>query len=97
MSVPSDPSLNRLYLRSLLRLHLSISLVYLGWFLVVAIGLPLVFWQWPGIAGHRVLGVPIAWWTLGVVAYPILVLLGALYVRSVESAEEEYSELADQT
>lgn len=97
MSAPADPSLTHLYLRSLLRLHLSISLVYLAWFLVVAVGLPLVFWQWPDLAAQRVLGVPLAWWTLGGGAYPILVGLGALYVRSVESAEEEYSELADQT
>ncbi len=86
-----------LYLRSLLRLHLSISLAYLGWFVLLALGLPLVFWIWPGLTAVRVLSVPLAWWILGVVTYPILVLLGALYVRSVESAEAEFSELADET
>ena len=90
-------SLRPLYLRSLLRLHLSISLVYLAWFLLLALGVPLVFWFFPEAAEFRVLSIPIVWWLLGVVAYPIMLLLGVLYVRSVESAEDEFTELADDT
>jgi putative solute:sodium symporter small subunit len=86
-------SLDQVYLRSLLRLHLSISFTYLGVFALMAVGLPVVFWLFPDLAGVRLLGVPLVFWLLGVVSYPMLVLLGGLYVRSVEAAEAEYDEL----
>lgn len=85
------------YLRSLLRMHLSISLTYLAIFLVFALGLPVVFWLFPEMAGIQLLEVPLVFWLLGVVGYPLLVVLGGLYVRSVEDAEAEYDELIEGT
>lgn len=85
------------YLRSLLRLHLSISLTYLAIFLILALGLPIVLWSFPELGGVMVFDVPVVFWLLGVLGYPLLVVLGNLYVRSVEEAEAEYDELVEGT
>ncbi|MGH8874987.1 MAG: hypothetical protein ACRDVM_07035 [Acidimicrobiia bacterium] len=90
-----ETALAPLYLRSLVRVHLSISGVFLAAFAVLAIGLPVVFWIFPSAAALEVAGLPLVFLMLGLVVYPLLVLIGWLYVRAVEDAEEEFSELVD--
>ncbi len=88
--------MDRLYLRSLLRLHMSISLAHLAVFALIALGLPVLFWAFPAVAAFRVGPIPLAWVILGGGGYPILVAIGWSYVRSVEAAETEYTELVDE-
>ena len=90
-----DTALTPLYLRSLIRVHRDISLTFLGGFALLAVGLPVVFWWFPAVAGLTILGVPLAWWVLGVVGYPLLVAAGWLYVRAVEAAEAEFTDLVE--
>lgn len=85
-----------IYLRSLLRMNLSISLLYFGLFIVVALLVPVILWLYPSVAELRLGPIPLAWVFLVAIAYPLLVVLGASYVRSVEEAEAEYSELVDE-
>lgn len=95
-SSQSDAGLKRVYLRSLLRLNLSMSLLYFGAFAAAALGTPLIFWIWPELAAVMVGPIPLGWFLPGVAGYPVMVLIGARYVRSIESAEAEYSELVDE-
>ncbi|MPZ53409.1 MAG: hypothetical protein GEU79_11875 [Acidimicrobiia bacterium] len=88
--------MDRLYLRSLIRLHLSISFVHLGVFAIIALGLPILFWAFPTVAAYRVGPIPLAWVVLGGGGYPVLIAIGWSYVRSVEEAEAEYAELVDE-
>jgi branched-subunit amino acid permease len=85
-----------IYLRSLLRMNLSISLLYFGLFMLIAVLIPVMFWLYPWVAELMVGPIPLAWLVLVVVAYPVLVAFGAGYVRSIEEAEAEYSELVDE-
>jgi hypothetical protein len=43
----------------------------------------------------RVAGVPLPWLLLGLVVYPLLVLLGWVYVRRAERNEQTFSDLVD--
>ena len=49
----------------------------------------------PGLAGYRVLGLPLPWLVLGGAVYPLLVLLGLLYVRQAERNEREFVEFIE--
>lgn len=81
--------------RSLVRVQLALALrtiVALG---VLLGGLPLLFAVWPGSAHIHVLGMPLPWMLLGVLAYPVLIALGALHVRAAERNERSFIALVD--
>jgi hypothetical protein len=80
-------------LAALMRRQLRLSLgVTLG-FAVILAGQPLVAWAWPGYADVTVLGIPLPWLLLALLAFPALALLGLFYVRRAEAIDEEFSEL----
>lgn len=81
------------FLRSLLREQLGLALAVLGLLAGALVPLPLVFHLWPRLADLEVGGVPVAWWGLGGLAYPFLLLLGWQYVRRVERNERDFSDL----
>lgn len=91
-----DSGLGPLYLRSLLRVNLSISLTYFGLFSVLMLLPPILFWFFPQLALITIGPVPLGWVLPIFVLGPGLVLVGARYVRSVEAAEAEYTELIDE-
>lgn len=85
--------LGEIYLGSLMRDQLASAAITLV-LLTIGIGsLPLVFWLAPGLANVALLGVPLPWILLGVLAYPFLVLLGWLYIRRAERNEAAFAEL----
>ncbi|WP_219924316.1 hypothetical protein [Nocardioides campestrisoli] len=68
----------------------------LGVLLVLALtvgALPLLFHLAPHLAEVRLLGVPIPWLLLGVLVYPLLLLLGWVYVRRAEANEADFADL----
>ena len=79
--VDAETPLGAVYLGSLLREQLWLAvrtLVALG----LGLGLvPVLFLLVPGLTDVQVLGLPLAWLVLGVLAYPFLVLLGWRYLR----------------
>ncbi|MBZ5736340.1 hypothetical protein K8Z61_17755 [Nocardioides sp. TRM66260-LWL] len=94
-SDPRDDDLDALYVRALLRDQLALAARTLGTLALVLGALPALFWRWPGLADHRLLGVPLAWLLLGVAAYPLLVLLGWRHVRRAERAEDAFADLCE--
>lgn len=91
--VHEQTELGDVLLRSLLREQLARAagvLAILGATLGV---LPLVFHLWPGLAATEVAGLPLAWLLLGVVVYPLLMLLGWRYVRGAERNERAFADL----
>lgn len=94
--IDAETPMGAIYMRSLLREQLRLALRIL---LVLALSvgaLPLVFHLVPGLAGLRLLGVPLAWLLLGVLVYPWLVLLGWVYVRQAEGNERDFAALVDE-
>ncbi|WP_051218027.1 hypothetical protein [Nocardioides insulae] len=91
--IDHDTPLGEMYVGSLLRAQLGLAARVLLVMLVGLGSLPLVFHLFPGLAGIRMLGIPVPWWLLGVAAYPFLYLLGRHYVRRAEQHESSFAEL----
>ena len=80
-------------LAALMRRQLRLSLGVAGAFAVLLGSQPLIAWLWPRYSEVHVLGIPLPWVLLAVVAFPAMVLLGLFYVRRAEAIDEEFSEL----
>ena len=98
--IDEQTQLGGVYLGSLLREQLWLAIRISG-LLALGVGsLPLLFHVFPGLSEVSVLGMPLAWLLLGILVYPVLVLLGWRYVRSAERNESAFAELlseADRT
>jgi hypothetical protein len=91
--VHEQTALGDIYLKSLLREQLLLAGRILLVLALTLIALPLVFQVWPAVAEWRLLGIPFAWIYLGVLGYPLLVLLGWRYIRRAERNERDFMEL----
>jgi hypothetical protein len=81
------------YLRSLMRSQLRLA-VTLALVLVGTVGLlPILFLRIPALRHGHVLGIPVAWLLLGACCYPVLIALGAIYVRRAERNEADFHDL----
>ena len=94
--IDEETRLGGVYLGSLLREQLFLALRIVA---LLALGIgswPLIFHLAPGLTGVEVIGMPLPWLLLGIVVYPVLVLLGWRYVRSAERNERDFAELLDE-
>jgi hypothetical protein len=91
--IDEQTALGDVYLGSLLREQLLLAARILG-FLALSVGsLPLLFHLFPGLGELDILGLPLAWLLLGVLAYPWLLLLGLRFVRAAERNERDFAVL----
>jgi len=91
--IDAQSPVGEIYMKSLIRSQLRIAIAML-----VAIGLgiggiPLLVWFAPEATDVTLFGIPVVWVFLGGVAYPVLVVVGWLYVRQAERNERQFSEL----
>lgn len=96
VEIDAQSEIGAIYVRSLLRAQLRLAagiLVVLG---LLAGGLPLAFWLWPGVANATFFGVPSSWAILGFGVYPLLCLLGWLFIRGAERNERSFSDVVDE-
>lgn len=91
--IDEQTHLGAVYVRSLLREQLWLAARILTLLLVLVGSLPLVFHLFPGLTDVHALGLPLPWLLLGVVVYPLLVLLGWRYVRRAERNEDAFTDL----
>jgi hypothetical protein len=82
-------------IRSLIRAQLGLAVRVLGVFVALLGGLPLAFAVFPSAGRAEIGGLPVPWLLLGLAAFPMLVLLGLVYVRQAERNEREFAELVD--
>lgn len=80
-------------MRSLLRTQLRLALTALALVGGPLAALPLIFVLAPSVATVSVLGLPLPWLLLGVVAHPVLVLVGWAYARRAAQAEQQFADL----
>lgn len=96
VDIDDETRLGEVYMGSLLREQLRLAVGVLT-VLALTLGLlPLVFHLFPGLARVEVVGAPLAWVLLGVLAYPTLLLLGWAYVRRAERNERDFAELVSE-
>jgi hypothetical protein len=91
--IDEQTGLGEVYMRSLLRSQLRLALSVLAATGVLLGGLPLLFALVPSVAEARVLGAPLPWLLLAVLAYPMLWLAARYYVRQAERNEAEFADV----
>lgn len=91
--IGEQTELGELYLDALIRAQRRLAIRVC---LVAAVGLgglPLLFALAPRLGATHVLGLPLPWLLLGVLAYPFLILLGWRAVVGAERNERDFAEL----
>ena len=84
-------------LRSLTRAQLMLAVRIFAVFGFFLLGLPALFATHRGLADYRIFGLPLPWIILGGAVYPLLVLLGVLYVRQAERNERDFVEFIERS
>ena len=84
-------------LRSLTRAQLMLAVRIFAVFGFFLLGLPALFATHPRLADYRIMGLPLPWVLLGGAVYPLLVLLGFLYVRQAERNERDFVEFIERS
>ena len=91
--IDAQTELGEVYMRSLIRAQLRLALEVLG-VLALTVGTwPLLFERVPWLRHTRLAGVPLPWLLLGLVVYPLLVLLAWTYTRRAERNEQSFDEM----
>ncbi|MET4060010.1 hypothetical protein ABIB35_001555 [Arthrobacter sp. UYP6] len=84
-----------LFIGSLIRSQLRLALVVAGGFMLILLGVPVLLAFLPVIADLTLFTVPMPWFLLGAGVYPLVIVCGALYVRSAARNEERFLDLVD--
>lgn len=82
-------------LRSLTRAQLVLALRIFAVFGSLLVGLPALFASHPDLGRFLVFGIPLPWIILGGGIYPLLVVMGLLYVRQAERHEREFTDMVE--
>jgi len=82
-------------LRALIRAQLVLAVQVLAVLVVLLGGLPLLFVLVPEVGRLEIGGIGVPWLLLGMASFPLLVLLGVVYIRQAERNEREFAELVE--
>lgn len=95
LEIDTQSEIGNIYLRSLLRAQLRLAAGVLGAVTILVGGLPLAFWLWPGVWESSLFGMPVSWVLLGFAIYPLLFVLGWVFVRGAERNERAFSDVVE--
>ena len=91
--INEQTQLGEVYMRALIRSQLRLAILICGALAVLLGGIALLL-ALARPAGHvHVLGIPVPWLILGVLAYPPLILLATFTVRHAERNESDFAAL----
>jgi uncharacterized membrane protein (DUF485 family) len=91
--VEEQTAVGRVFLAALLRRQLRLSLIVAGLLLALLLSQPLVAWVVPAYSAVRVFGIPLPWVVLGALTYPLMIVLGLVYVRGAENTDDDFTDL----
>lgn len=91
--IDEQTALGETYMRSLVRTQLRLGLAVLAVVIVPLALIPAVLAAFPAMARLSLGPVPLPWLLLGVVIYPVLVLVGWRYVRQAERNEAAFERI----
>jgi hypothetical protein len=95
--IDAQTRIGELYMSALLRAQLRLARRVILALMVLVGGIPLAYSRFPALDDARVLGMPLAWLLLGIAVYPVMVLLGWLYVRSAERNEKDFADMVERS
>ncbi len=93
--IDEQTGIGEVYMRALVGSQLRLALGVLGGFVVSLCALPVLFALAPALRRVEVLGVPLPWLLLGVLAYPMFVVAAWAYVHAAERAERDFADLVE--
>ena len=93
--IREQTGLGELYMRSLVRAQLRLSLTVLAATAVVLCGLPLAFLLVPATQTVHVWRIPLPWLVLGAAVCPVVLAAARYYVRQAERLEREFVALVE--
>ena len=93
--IDEQTELGAVYVRSLLWAQLRLAVGILAAMGLTIGCLPLLFTLAPELLSRTFLGMPLTWGLLGFLVYPLLLLLGWVYVRRAERNERAFSDLVE--
>lgn len=93
--IHAQTGLGEVYVAGLMRAQLRLALRVIAVGLLSLGGLPLLFHFVPATRYARLLGVPFAWWVLGLLVYPTAVLIARQYVRASERLEQDFTAMVN--
>jgi hypothetical protein len=92
VEVAEQTEIGRELVRGRVRAQLGRRLRIVGVGLLLFAPLPIPF-ALPAVQDLRILGVPLAWWVLGVAVYPVVYLLVRWHRRQAERIERDFTDL----
>jgi hypothetical protein len=95
--IDAQSELGEIYVRTLLRAQLRLSLSVLLTLGLTIGALPLLFTIAPGLSAHHVFGMPVSWGLLAFGCYPVLVVLAWRYVRLAERNERAFAQVVERS
>ncbi len=84
-------------IRGLVRAQLALALSLAGVVVLLLGSLPIAFALFPALGDVYVLGLRLPWLLLGILAYPLLYVVGWLHVRQAERIEDDFSKAVGPT
>jgi putative solute:sodium symporter small subunit len=95
--IDAQSEVGEIYLRTLLRAQLRLSLSVLLTLGLTIGALPLLFTVAPALSSRHLLGMPVSWGLLAFGCYPVLVLLAWRYVRRAERNERAFTRVVERS
>ncbi|MDT4984394.1 MAG: hypothetical protein QOF95_1884 [Pseudonocardiales bacterium] len=94
--IDEQTQVGAVYMDSLIRSQRRLAVMVCLTITAVLVGTALLGALVPRFAQLRLLGVPLPWVVLGVLVYPVLIMLAAYTVRKAERNEHAFTELVRQ-
>ncbi len=95
--IDAQTQLGEIYMSSLLRTQLRLAAAIIVTLAVLVGGLPLAFHLAPDLMATEVLDMPLSWVLLAFAVYPLLFVLGWLYVRAAERNERDFTDVVERS
>lgn len=91
--ISNQTDVGRLLVRGLIRAQLAAALRIVGIAVLIFGSIPALLAVFPALGRVLVLGIPLPWLVLGVLAFPLLYLLGRVFARQAERNEREFAQM----
>lgn len=76
--------------RGLVRAQLGLAVRLAAVVAAIFVAIPILGHLFPPLSQTTVGGIPVSWLVLGLLLYPVLYLIGRLYIRLAEQAERDF-------
>lgn len=95
VEVQEQTAVGEALIRGLMRAQLGLAIRVVVVIVVLLGSIPLLCFTFPALGTASVWGVRVPWLILGALVYPVLYMVGKVYVRLAERNEQEFTDLLE--